>query len=124
MLSKEKIEYFAKKLEDEKKQLEEELGHIGKKNPDILGDWEVSSDDFNFDSADKSDLADSFEDLGNRIAIEDVLEEKLIYVNEALQRLKKKAYGVCLICKKPIQEKRLEAYPAAKHCIEHAKNNQ
>lgn len=120
MLSKEKIEYFKKKLEAEKLRLEKDLEKVARRNPGVPGDWEMVPEDLNIETADKSELSDVFEELGTRAAIEDKFEERLTFVNQALERAKKGIYGVCLICNKPIQEKRLEANPAARHCIKHA----
>jgi DnaK suppressor protein len=42
----------------------------------------------------------------------------LFLVNEALDRIKKGTYGVCIECNEEVQPKRLEAVPWARHCIE------
>jgi len=42
----------------------------------------------------------------------------LVLVNEALERIKVGAYGVCVECHDDVQTKRLEAVPWARHCIE------
>ncbi len=42
----------------------------------------------------------------------------LIQVEEALKRLDNGTYGKCMICGKPIPEKRLEAIPWALLCVE------
>ena len=39
-------------------------------------------------------------------------------VNEALERLKNGGYGLCVACNEEVQQKRLEAVPWARHCIE------
>jgi DnaK suppressor protein len=39
-------------------------------------------------------------------------------VNEALERLKNGGYGACVACQEEVQQKRLEAVPWARHCIE------
>jgi DnaK suppressor protein len=39
-------------------------------------------------------------------------------VNEALERLKNGSYGLCVACHEEVQQKRLEAVPWARHCIE------
>ncbi len=53
-------------------------------------------------------------------------DEKLIFLNEqallnqvhsALQRLADGTYGLCQVCGKQIEAKRLEALPWAEHCI-------
>ena len=39
-------------------------------------------------------------------------------VNEAFERMKDGSYGQCVACQKEVQQKRLEAVPWARHCIE------
>ncbi|MDR3677823.1 MAG: TraR/DksA family transcriptional regulator [Acidobacteriota bacterium] len=39
-------------------------------------------------------------------------------VNEALERMKNGTYGNCVACEEEVQQKRLEAVPWARHCIE------
>ena len=38
-------------------------------------------------------------------------------INEALERIEDKEYGVCQNCEEPINPKRLEAVPWARYCI-------
>lgn len=120
-LSKEKLEYFKKKLEDRKKELERALSYVAQKNPANPEDWETTEPDMNVMISDKNELADIFEELENRAAIEDKLEEKLTFVKEALERVERGTYGVCEEGEEMIDEKRLEVYPTAKNCLEHAK---
>ena len=122
VLSKEKIEYFKEKLEKEKKRLEEQIQHLARKNPDVPGDWEPVPEDMNVLPADKNELADTFEELEERVVMEDNLEEELTYIREALEKIEKGGYGICETCGKEIEMERLEALPAAKNCIKHAKN--
>jgi DnaK suppressor protein len=42
----------------------------------------------------------------------------LTMVNEALDRIKDGSYGICQVCEQEVQEKRLDAVPWARHCIE------
>lgn len=120
-LSKEKLEYFKKKLEDRKKELEKALSYVAQKNPANPEDWETTEPDMNVMISDKNELADIFEEFENRAAIEDKLEEKLTFVREALEKVKKGTYGICETGGEMIYEKRLEVYPTAKNCLEHAK---
>jgi DnaK suppressor protein len=39
-------------------------------------------------------------------------------ISDALNRIEDKTYGVCANCENPIQPKRLEAVPWARHCIQ------
>ena len=121
MLTQDKIKYFKKQLEEEKIKLEADLEIVGRKNPDVPGDWEPTPADMNIGgTSDRNDLADTFEELENRASIENSLEERHSFVVEALARIEKGKYGLCLDCGKQINEKRLEANPAAQHCIKHA----
>ncbi len=38
-------------------------------------------------------------------------------INEALERIEDKSYGICVHCEEPIQTKRLEAVPWALYCL-------
>src|SRR5690606_5577796 len=42
-------------------------------------------------------------------------------INEALDRIENKTYGICIATNKPISKARLRAKPWAKHCIEYAR---
>lgn len=121
MLPKKKIQYFKDKLEKERERLEKDLARVAKKSSNVPGDWEVTLDDLNIETSDKNELADVFEELEARAALEDKLEERLILVNQALGRIKRETYGICQTCKEPIEEKRLEVNLVAKNCIKHAK---
>ena len=39
-------------------------------------------------------------------------------VDEALRRVEEGSFGECIHCENPIQKKRLEAVPWARHCLE------
>lgn len=119
-LSKEKIEYFKQKLLDEKVRLEEDLKNVAVKNNGLPGDEESSVIDLNVDTSDPNDITDVFEEMENRGAIEESLEDKLETVVVALERIKKGKYGICSVCKEEIGESRLKANPAATQCIKHA----
>jgi DnaK suppressor protein len=44
-------------------------------------------------------------------------EKHLYYLENALERIEKKTYGLCISCGKPIDKGRLEAVPITQHCI-------
>ena len=122
-LTKEKIKHLEEKLEEEKKQLESELSRVGRKNPEVAGDWEAVPEDLNVETSDTGELSGAFEEMENRSAIENTLEERFILVSRALDAVKKETYGVCSSQEgkpHPIEYKRLEANPAATECIKHA----
>ena len=123
LLTKEKIKHFQEKLEEEKKQLESELSRVGRKNPEVSGDWEVVPEDLNVETSDTGEMSGAFEELESRSAVENTLEERFILVSRALDSIKKGTYGVCGSKEgktHPVELKRLEANPAAAECIKHA----
>ena len=52
--------------------------------------------------------------------LEDIEVEILQEIDKALKRMEEGTYGLCEVCGKPIEEKRLEALPWTTLCIEHA----
>ena len=118
-MNKKDIQYFKDKLEKEKVLLKEELGTIGKVNPDNPSDWNATPGKIQVDSADENEVADKMEELEENEAIIHQLEPQLNEVESALERIKDGKFGICNICEKAIEKDRLEANPSAKTCIEH-----
>src|SRR5262249_51819115 len=116
-MNKTEFEHFKTKLLEEKKELESELGGIGKKNSN--GEWEATSGNLEVDTADENEMADKFEELDDNQGIISKLESQLNDVNAALDRIQKGTYGLCETCGKPIEKERLEANPAARTSIKH-----
>jgi DnaK suppressor protein len=72
--------------------------------------------------ADLSSFAESGTDnfeLETALNIAGAESEHLIEVCDALDRIRKGTYGICEGSGNPIPRKRLEAFPAARYCIEH-----
>lgn len=113
-----KTEHFRKKLEEEKKKLELEMGHIGRKNPSVPNDWEPvpSETGTESDLADQADIVVNHENISAILAD---LEARYDAILDALSRIEKGTYGVCEVCGKKIAEARLEADPSATTCVEH-----
>ncbi|MBW7865922.1 MAG: TraR/DksA C4-type zinc finger protein [Candidatus Hydrogenedentes bacterium] len=61
---------------------------------------------------------DSFE-METALNIASGESERLMDINDALQRIKSGTYGVCEGSGKSIPKKRLEVFPAARYCIEY-----
>ena len=113
------IQYFKKKLEEEKERLEVSLADVGQKNPDNPSDWEGKSEPIDAERADKIDTADNIEEYESNVAIVNELETRLNNINAALGRIEDGSYGKCKISGGMIEEDRLEANPAADTCKEH-----
>ena len=115
-----KIDYFKTKLLEEKEKLEQDLKTLAKRNPENPDDWEPVAPAMNVMTSDVNELADTFEELENVIGVSGQLEERLRTVNQALEKIEKGDYGKCRQCDKEIDEKRLEANPAAAACVKHS----
>lgn len=113
---------FKELLESEKKDLVEQLSHVGRINPEDPNDWIPAPSDDREDHADQSDRADQMEELGEHIAEERLLEGRLKDVLAALKRIDDGNYGKCNEGgeEHDIEEARLEANPAANTCVAHA----
>lgn len=115
------LKHFKDRLESEKKTLENELSSVGRINPNDPEDWQATPADLNIPQADKNEVADQVEEFEERAAVERALEDRLVEIKGALGRIESGNYGKCKVCGGEIEEKRLEANPAAETCVEHIK---
>jgi len=77
-MEKKDIEYFKQELKSKKEDLEQQLKHIARKNPDIKGDYESTYPSF---GEDMEDEATETEMYINQLPIEYALELRLKRVN-------------------------------------------
>ena len=115
MMDKKKIK---DKLEKERDILLEQLRDMGKLNPET-GEWEATPEKLDFPESDQNDMADRFEDFEARSSMMRTLEPRLNSILKALKNLSKESFGKCKVCKKDIENSRLEANPAAQTCKKH-----
>lgn len=113
------IAHYKSRLEAELKNLEAELGSVGRRNPDNPNDWEATPGKLEALSSDENELADTIEEFEGNAAILKRLEIRYNEVKDALSRIEKGTYGVCEVSGEPIEEDRLEANPAARTCKTH-----
>ena len=92
-----------------------DISHIAKEN--LISQKESSGDlsGYSFHMADMA--SDSYDrELSLNIAGE---EQEIVYeIDEALKRIEEGKFGHCLSCDKKIPQKRLNAVPYAKYCIQ------
>lgn len=106
------------KLLEERKKLEEELSRFAKKDVKPAGDYDTVFPQFEEGrTASQDENADEVEAYDQLVALEHTLEVRLKEVNEALSRIRTKAYGKCQNCGRPIPKERLKANPAATICL-------
>lgn len=107
-------------LTQERDSLEEELAGHGRVLND-MGDWEGASVGFEGEEADPNDAADQIEELVTNVPLVAELEERHTAIVEALEKMDDGTYGMCEECNEPIPLERLKANPAARTCVEHAR---
>lgn len=127
MISSDLIASQKKKLLAEKAFLEDQLQEIGgtkDTNVKDVEDFDVNPPALSKDNeAHEDDLeAQEVTTYTNNLAVEDSLEKKLADVNTALVKIEAGQYGKCENCSKDIPQKRLEALPAAKICLDCEQN--
>lgn len=114
MISPELAQELHESLLQEKQRLEREIQNL---QPGI------SADTFDAEGMDSVDQhpADEGSELFEReknMAVSATLSRELDEVNIALQKFDNGTYGLCEMCGKPIDERRLKAFPAATHDVE------
>ena len=113
---------FKKILEEKKAKIEVELASIAKKDPRLKGDYDSKYPHFGAtQSSDEEALEVSA--YASRLPVEYALEVKLRDINLALEKIKKGAFGKCENCPGEIDQKRLEAMPEARICLNCAEKN-
>ena len=108
-------------LRAEQAAVEEELaGHgraVGKGD-----EWAASSSGLEGEEADPTDAADQIEELVTNVPLVKELEGRHRDIAEALRKMAEGSkYGICEVGGDEIALDRLEANPAARTCVEHAR---
>lgn len=104
-----------KVMEEEKANLEKQLGAFAHRNPQNKTDFSAEFPQV----GDKEDEnAAEVEEYSTNLSLERTLEAALRDVTKALDRLKGDDFGICKYCHKAIDEKRLLARPTSSACIE------
>ncbi len=103
------LEEIKRKLIEKKNEI---LQNIEKEESDEIS--EVESDSVIGDIVDE---ANNIYELQVLSKLTEKEQEKLQEINEALKRIEEGTYGICVVCGKPIEEKRLLAIPEAKKCL-------
>ena len=110
------------KLTDQLQELEAELKNLGIQNPLNKKDWIPTPAEPSDSESDLNDLGDRSEDWQERRGTLDVLETRYNNIQRALKKIETDAFGICELCKEPIESDRLEANPAARTCKTHINN--
>ena len=103
-----------KDLEQEEKNLIDQLNRIANKNPMAKGDFTVRVPSYG-DEDDEN--AQEITDLDKNFALEQELESKLNSIRKTRQKIQEGTYGKCENCGIEIAPERLKAIPESTKCI-------
>ncbi|TSC51794.1 MAG: hypothetical protein CEO40_317, partial [Parcubacteria group bacterium LiPW_72] len=109
------LKELRKKLEQDEKELEKELKAIAVKDKKVKGDYDAKFPSF---GSKPDENAMEVTEYYDRLALHSTLEVDLLKINNALAKMKAGTYGICERCARPINPKRLEAFPRAPVCLE------
>ena len=112
-------DHFKQKLEEELRAVEMSLSTVGRRNPDVAGDWEAQPKDMDASATEPDERGDKFEEYDNNAAILNPLELRWRNIKRALGKIADGSYGTCEIGGEPIEEARLEVNPSARTCEKH-----
>ncbi len=102
------LEYFKQRLLQWKQELQEEINRASA----LLRESNSNS------GLDLADCASEALYIGLELRTQERCKKLILKIDEALERIKRKAFGYCVITNKPIGLKRLEARPIALFCID------
>lgn len=113
------LENFKKQLEQKRAELENSLNTFADKDQKLKGDWDSKYPDYSKDDLNTNleEEADEVAEYVTQLPIEHSFELRLKDINEALAKIQQGTYGKCAKCGESIPQKRLDAYPEAKHCL-------
>ena len=111
---KEFLKQAAEMLEDMKRQLMKEM------QGRVKGETEGVKDE----GRDTYDLASDESDREINFILNDREREKLLAIDEALQRIEEKTYGICESCEGEIQLGRLKILPFTRLCVKCQEENE
>jgi DnaK suppressor protein len=107
-LTKKEKEVYKKKLLEKKENILKNLSEFYNQSKEV-------ETDIAKDVADKAESSYTKEFL---LSLSDAERNQLFLIDGALKRIEKCEYGVCLMCRKDIGKKRLNAVPWAPFCID------
>ena len=113
-MDKQDLQKLDKTLEQEEKNLIDQLNRIANKNPLVKGDFEVRVPNYGNEDEDNTQEA---VDLDKNFALTQELETKLNSIRKTRLKIKDGTYGSCDNCGSEIPPERLKAMPEAHKCI-------
>lgn len=113
-MEEKKLLHYKDLLEKERTRINELMDEM-RRNETIDSNIELASEISFYDNH-PSDLATELSDMEKGMALKGNMLSILNKIDEALDLIKQKKYGICVDCKKEIPEERLEFIPYTKYC--------
>jgi len=85
---------------------------------DLVKNREVSDETIDESAQDMADRATSAYTKEFAYSLSETDRKTLLLIDQALGRIEAGTYGTCVHCGQPVQEKRIEAVPWARHCLD------
>lgn len=108
-MAKRKENRFQILLEREREHLTSEISQ--------LSEQDVVSDNLGYSNHMADDATEAFEQAKG-MALRQHLEDLLLQIGDALDRMKRGTYGICESCGQAISAERLEVLPYARLCVD------
>ena len=113
-MEEKKLIYFKNVLDKERERITVDLEILEKENKAAIESVDISGDDGTDEIGDSA--AATFE-RERDFSLEQNMKDILNQIDNALDNIEKKNYGVCTSCNEPIKEARLRALPYADLCV-------
>lgn len=107
-------ETLRKRLEERRAEIESDMSYMAAEMRSIGVDQDEENGSLGNHIADDGSNVAEAERI---VTVSEDLQQILVQVNSALERMNEGKYGVCQRCGKPIAEERLEAFPYVAYCI-------
>lgn len=104
MLPTQKLKTYRDRLEEEKKKLLLDLS--AEERPENFGD----------DTEDEDEETDEAAAMSNRLALAQVIKDRVNEIDAALNKIETGGYGMCAKCRGEISEKLLDIVPESQLC--------
>lgn len=115
-MNKKELRHFEDRLLEERAKLLKELGYFEDKI--FMNSQRDAAGDLSAYSVHMADQASDAQEREKAYHLASSEGRLLYHIDEALDRLRKGAYGLCQECGKKIRKSRLEIVPHARLCIE------
>jgi DnaK suppressor protein len=114
-MNKRQQETLRKRLEERRAEIETDMSYMAAEMRSIGVDQDEENGSLGNHIADDGSNVAEAERI---VTVSEDLQQILVQVNGALERMNEGNYGACQRCGKPIGEERLKAFPYVAYCIE------